>query len=153
MQVLEGQDKDIPEFKHIVLRYKQLKKKIKAIPKAALNAGMHLASTYRRMMTHRMCRWAAALESRQRLHATMRLLLLPQPLQTDKRKTSRLQQQQALSSKQRPRFWCQKQQQQQHARRPKQQACRSLRQLPTNHPLPAQAQGCFRWRSRTSCTP
>lgn len=44
MQVLEGQDKDIPEFKHIVLRYKQLKKKIKAIPKAAPNAGMHLAS-------------------------------------------------------------------------------------------------------------
>lgn len=32
-KVLEGQDKDIPEFNHIVLRYKQLKKKIKAIPK------------------------------------------------------------------------------------------------------------------------
>lgn len=84
------------------------------------------------------------------MHATMRLLLFPTPLQTDKRNTSRLQKQQALSSKQRPCSWCQKQQ---HASRPKQQACRSLRQLSMNHPLPTQAQGCFRWRSRTSCTP
>lgn len=31
-KILEGQDKEFPEMQHMFLRYKALKKKIKAIP-------------------------------------------------------------------------------------------------------------------------